>query len=315
MRNFTTVGMLCNFMVSNYFENIFVTGNEPDMTVITTTGLQLDKRGTGEQCSDNTWINIVMEGVGTGILMPEAIMNTFIGGTSEGNGTGVSIGVNSLDNTFLGLDLEVNTVIDITCAGIRNVFSNCLSDSQVTITGGNGNQIVGGQVVDLTIDAGANGTVLLGVGYIGTLTDNGTDTSKHAVFFITGAVLEADTSPKGLTFGGSNLSTYIENGTWTVVPTGLTVVGTPTYVGKYSRIGNIVHWSVLFSATTSTSSAGAAGTSFNLPIACNSNGSTCSAANMTTAEAYLNGLVFSTVCYPPAWAATASVVVSGTYLF
>lgn len=315
MRNFTTVGLLCNSYVSCYFENIYLTGNEPGVTTITATGIQLDKRGTGEQSSNGTFINPVIEGVsGVGISLVDAAMNTFIGGSSEGNGTGVNIAAASLNNSIIGLDMEANTA-DVACAGLRNKFINCLSTTAFNITAGTSNHAFGGQMHDITISGGV-GAILSCVGYSGTLTDSGTNTSKFANYYITGASVDASVLPTGVSFtnGGSVLKNYIESGTWTVTPSGLTVVGTPTYTGKYTRIGNVVHFSVRFQSTTSTASAGGAGTSFNLPVSCNSNGATCSAGNNGTASAYGNGAIYAVTCYPPAWTATADVVVSGTYL-
>jgi len=53
-----------------------------------------------------------------------------------------------------------------------------------------------------------------------------------------------------------------EEGTWTPLQSGLTVVGTPTYVGTYIKIGSLVFLYLSIAATTSTSSAGADGTYF-----------------------------------------------------
>lgn len=52
----------------------------------------------------------------------------------------------------------------------------------------------------------------------------------------------------------SSFTGMAKQGSWTPTPTGLTVVGTPTYTGKYTRIGNVVFVTLAFSATVSTAS-------------------------------------------------------------
>lgn len=54
-------------------------------------------------------------------------------------------------------------------------------------------------------------------------------------------------------FGQTTLNYYGE-GTWTPVPANLTVVGTPTYTGRYTRIGRQCTLTLNVSSTTSTTS-------------------------------------------------------------
>ena len=58
-----------------------------------------------------------------------------------------------------------------------------------------------------------------------------------------------------------------EEGTWTPSPTGLTVVGTPTYAGKYTKIGNCVTAMMTAQATTSTASTAGSTYFSGLPFA------------------------------------------------
>ena len=86
------------------------------------------------------------------------------------------------------------------------------------------------------------------------------------------------TSGTGITFpatqsasSDANTLDDYEEGTWTPSPTNLTVVGTPTYSGKYTKIGNCVTAVMTAQATTSTAS--------------------------TTGSTYFSGLPFTPITY------------------
>ena len=111
----------------------------------------------------------------------------------------------------------------------------------------------------------------------------------------------------------SQLLNYYEEGTWTPTFTNLTVVGTPTYTGKYTRIGRMVSFTLRIQSTTSTSSSAGA-TYFNQPIAQFSNRGTLTAANGNATASYGVGLIANDGnCYLPTWVAIADVSVSGFY--
>ena len=111
----------------------------------------------------------------------------------------------------------------------------------------------------------------------------------------------------------SQLLNYYEEGTWTPTFTNLTVVGTPTYTGKYTRIGRMVSFTLRIQSTTSTSSSAGA-TYFNQPIAQFSNRGTLTAANGNATASYGVGLIADDGnCYLPTWVAIADVSVSGFY--
>ena len=120
----------------------------------------------------------------------------------------------------------------------------------------------------------------------------------------------AITPASGMT--SQNLNWY-EEGTWTPTFTNLTIVGTPTYTGKYTRIGRMVSFTLRIKSTTSTSSSAGA-TYFNQPIVQFSNRGTLTAANGNASASYGVGLIADDGnCYLPTWVTVADVSVSGFY--
>lgn len=266
--NFPLSAMRTEFMVSNTFEDFCYSGNEAGITVPTAKGIILEKRNAGEQSSDCTFINPIIEGTtGDGIYGTEAAQCTFIGGTSEGNGTGggaggVYLGPNSFSNTFIGLDLENNgkaadaTSYHVKNYGFRNRFITPFCDAVISglfwVAGGNSLSIEGGQISSLQIDAGVKNTNTIGVAYSGTLTDNGTDTHHLNLYYIIGAVTVID----------SNVTT----GTWTPVATSLTGPGTPAYTANYQKVGKVCTFSIYMPTTGGTVTSAAGSTNFTLPF-------------------------------------------------
>ena len=311
--NFPAYAMLCQFMVSNSFYDFCYSGNEPGIVTPSVIGVGLGLRNAGEQCSNCTWINPVIEGAsGNGLVLDEATMNTFIGGTVEGCGYttgygGILIGPNNAENTFIGMDLEANgilgdaTTFHIKNAGLRTSFINVLADNTLSglvwMYGGNSAAFRGGQIHDLKIDAGVKNTVTYSLAYNGAITNNGTDTRHIQLFNVTGATTLPDS--------------YVTKSTWTPVPASLVVVGTPTYTGTYERVGDLVSFTIRVTSTTSTA-ATAGSTSFTAPTSTVVSG-TCVAASAVTALGYGTGLVSSNVIYVPTWAASADVVITGQY--
>jgi hypothetical protein len=109
-----------------------------------------------------------------------------------------------------------------------------------------------------------------------------------------------------------------EEGNWTPVPTSLTVVGSPTYTGKYTKIGRVVHCQMTIVSATSTASS-ASNTYFTgLPYAVGAIDSVCVAVDQASVVSLGNGLVTSggvgNAVYTPTWSARASVVVSFSYI-
>ena len=108
-----------------------------------------------------------------------------------------------------------------------------------------------------------------------------------------------------------------EEGTWTPSWTSLTVVGTPTYTGKYIKVGRMVFCQLSIVSTTSTASV--ANTTFftGLPFTMTSsdgNNSTITAVNNTNLTSYGVGLVNSGLGYTPTWSASSNIVISFSYM-
>jgi hypothetical protein len=82
------------------------------------------------QSTAATIVDALIENVsGCGIDLVSAATATITSGTSEGNGTGLCIAAGSNDNTVIGLDMESNTVQDVTDAGNSNRYVNVIAIS------------------------------------------------------------------------------------------------------------------------------------------------------------------------------------------
>jgi hypothetical protein len=138
------------------------------------------------------------------------------------------------------------------------------------------------------------------------------------------------TAAKGLNFTAntplagmtSQLLKWYEEGTFTPVPSGLTVVGTPTYTGYYTRIGRMLYFSMKISSTTTTTSTADATTfsASGFPVIVNNGGAygTCTAVNMgNTGSLGVGQIVYSggtTTIFTPSWTAVANVLVNGFFI-
>lgn len=115
--------------------------------------------------------------------MDGALGNSFISGAIQANTNyGVQLTANALANKFIGTDFEVNTTADILCGGTENVFESVDSYTLAQFTPTSvSTRIIGGSFQNITIDAGAARTALIGVVYnrfgSGLLIDGGTETS------------------------------------------------------------------------------------------------------------------------------------------
>jgi hypothetical protein len=324
--NFPAYAMLCNFMVSNSFYDFCHSGNEPGLVTPSVIGVGLGLRNANEQCSNCTWVNLVIEGTsGNGLVLDECAASVFVGGTVEGNGYtsgygGILIGPNSIDNTFINMDLEANgilgdaTTFHVKCAGIRTSFVNIFADDGqgyvapstagsplIWIYGGNSTAFFGGSIDTLKIEAGVKNTVTNSLAYnlngAGTITDAGTNTRHIQLYNVNGGTTLPDS--------------YVTKSTWTPTVAGITVVGTPTYVGTFERIGDFVSFTIRVTSTTSTA-ATAGTTTFSAPTSTVVAG-TCVAASNVTALGLGTGLVNNNLIYVPTWAASADVVITGQY--
>jgi hypothetical protein len=133
------------------------------------------------------------------------------------------------------------------------------------------------------------------------------------------------TSGKGIDFsatpgtGTSELFADYEEGTWTPSPTNLTVVGTPTYTGKYTRIGRQVTCIACIDSTVTTA-ATAGSTNFDgLPFTASAiaglNGGNGVTVDTNTVTRVGSGYIYTgnNKFYVSGWTATANIVMSFTY--
>jgi len=127
------------------------------------------------------------------------------------------------------------------------------------------------------------------------------------------------TSGKGIDFsatagtGTSELLNDYEEGTWTPVATNLTVVGTVTYTGKYTKIGGVVYINLKAIASTSSSSVAGSTNFSGLPFA----PAVTAPATAVNANAVVSlgaGIMdVDSRLYSPTWTSIANVVLSGFY--
>jgi hypothetical protein len=123
----------------------------------------------------------------------------------------------------------------------------------------------------------------------------------------------ANTPAAGMT---SQLLNWYEEGTWTPTWTSLTVIGTPTYTGRYVRVGKVVYCQLEVVSTTSTASTANTTSFIGLPFTQQTLApfSTMTAVNNTNVTSYGVGLVNTSVGYTPTWAAASDVVLSFSYI-
>lgn len=145
-------------------------------------GYTLTQRAAGEQTAYCTFVTPSVQATRYGLYADHTLGNVFIGGDFEYcTESGAIFTPNAFSNKFFGTDFEVNTVSDIDCAGRYNEFHGCDSNTIINITGGDSNQIIGGNIQSLNITSGTRDTLISNVKYRrglsgGVLTDNGVRT-------------------------------------------------------------------------------------------------------------------------------------------
>jgi hypothetical protein len=134
------------------------------------------------------------------------------------------------------------------------------------------------------------------------------------------------TSGIGITFpatqsasSDANTLDDYEEGTWTPAPVSLTVVGTPTYTGKYTKIGNQVTCWATIDSTTSTMASGGSTSIGGLPFTASAISGSSSGAGTSISSNGVNqvggGYIFTgnNRFYVSGWTATANIIISITY--
>lgn len=104
---------------------------------------------------------------------------------------------------------------------------------------------------------------------------------------------------------------YVE-GTWTPSPTNLTVVGTPTYTGTYTRVGRLVTLFLKVSSTVTTAATLNSTYFSGLPFTPALGAASSSVGE--SVENYGSGLIFTdSKWYMPSWAAVANTYSTGQF--
>lgn len=127
--------------------------------------------------------------------------------------------------------------------------------------------------------------------------------------------LQFASTSKGIYFGSSSLLSDYEEGTWTPSFSSLTVTGSPTYSGKYTKIGRVVYisWQITTGGSATTSSTANTTSITNLPYTVNTSG-VMSVSSNNIKNIGVGMFYSSTTAYTPTWIATTDVIYgSGCY--
>lgn len=168
-----------------------VNSHSNDWTVVPTTGIKVGNRTDDSAAPDHSVgvliLRPLVEGVsGVGISLDACDQVSCVGGTSEGNGTGIATTINGGSHKFDSMFMEANTT-DISCGSFFNTFVNCFCDGQVTFPASSyGNTLVGGQFVDVT-NASIYAQGYEGCAISGTLTDTVTREDRRRTWNVGGA--------------------------------------------------------------------------------------------------------------------------------
>jgi hypothetical protein len=192
----------------------------------------------------------------------------------------------------------------------------------------------GGGGISMTGDASgilnlnSNGTNVVavsstGMAVTGTLSSSGastfTGTGKFATTIGVGNATPA-ASGAGITFpatqsasSDANTLDDYEEGTWTPVPVSLTVVGTPTYTGTYTKIGNYVFIIATIQSTTSTAATADTTRFTGLPFTASAINGIGLSLNTSTTASTAAGQVSSATYVTGGWAAAANIRLAAWY--
>lgn len=226
----------------------------------------------------------------------------YMGGTTTGTSPCNSnwINKNSMTNCTYGIyciaggttnDFSFND-FEGTGNGIYLIgYDNTLINNHFELTG-NSINIAAGSFYNFVVDPGHAGT-------IGTYIDNGVGTTVFNT-------------------RGNATNIPFPNSTFTPVLAGWTNVGTPIISTKYTKIGNVIYYTIIITPATSISCTLLSSTITGLPYTPASN-FTCAVVNGSTGVNYGNGIVnafASGSIYPPTTGVISTpLVVSGWYSF
>lgn len=285
-------------------------------TLSATTSAKFGGAGTGglayKQAASSVWDGIVLEALANQarLIVYEDTSQWNINATYGSSGAYkdiniVAYGAEKLRITSTGA--AVTGTLSATTASTNELSVNAAANSEAAVriaTAGGvyGRFFLATPASNSKIGLDCQGTTVMTILNGQSLALQGASTSAG-----TGITFPAVQSPS------SDPNTQDDYEEWTWTPTATNITGTNTYSGKYTKIGNVVHVTVII--TTST----AIGTTVNsstltLPFASGSE-SVCSVANRNTAVGYSTGLLQSASIFLPTTAPTAGhgLVIQATY--
>lgn len=178
--------------VASVFENITYSINEQPVTNRPYYGIVVSNSPSrGLKSTANLFINTIIEGVGgAGIRLINTDLNTFIGGTSEANGTyGITTAGESRQNKFVGMGFEGNGTADLLDGGQDTVLENCYTGKSIVLLSSSRRaRIVGGLHERIETQSGCSAANIenLTINYFDTgsggIHDLGTATSFRNIF-------------------------------------------------------------------------------------------------------------------------------------
>ncbi|EAN1749634.1 hypothetical protein D8T88_13925 [Salmonella enterica] len=196
-----------------YYEKIQCSNNIETFQIIPAHGILSDcEFGTGNDrgSSANTYINCTIEHTsGSGICGVFMSNCTFINGTSEGNDIGIEFGHatddrnQSVGNTVIGMDLEVNTSTDILLH--KTTYANDFiglkagySSPAIQVQGSYANSFLGGVSSGIDFDFSSHDNKVIGMNILGNdsiIVDNGTRNTYEKIFNISSGTQKESTNP------------------------------------------------------------------------------------------------------------------------
>ena len=220
--------------------------NEGAFNVQPTYGLRISEIAVGQFSVGCTFLNPTIEGTSSdGIFIENGSDNNFIGGTTEGNGSGATIAAGCRRNKFISVWMEANNLFDVFDAGVANEFDNCYlstnAPSQPNVqANGQGLQLKGGFCRVIQLEVAGKDTRLDNVGF----SDNASLGIKGTGSRQVRGCYEVDTNGDITGVLPDEISIA---GTFSPLLEGASVAGSNTYntnAGVYRRIGDVVTFSL-----------------------------------------------------------------------
>lgn len=250
----------------------------------------------------------LLPGAGAGLGTVTSVAESFTGGLISVGGSPITTS-GTLALTVAG----TSGGVPYFSSGTVWAASAALAQGGIVVGGGAGNapsSVVAGATTAVLVGGGANTapvwTAATGSG--APVRANTPTLITPDIGVATGTSLQTSTPVNSLTTGVAQF----KSGSWTPSQTNLTVVGTPTYTGTYTRIADRVMCTLEVDSTVSTASTGNSTTFSGLPYAVAAK-DVCMATSESTANLG-TGLVFTDdKVYTPTWAATNKITVSFSY--